>query len=165
MRFAYADPPYYGMGARLYGAHHPDAKRWDDQAAHLDLVATLRRDYDGWALSCLARDLVWLLPAAGDVRVAAWVKPFGSGYKPGQRIIWGWEPVVFTTPRTREPGTRVRDTLNANATQGRGLPGVKPAAFNRWVLDLLGYEPGDTVDDVFPGSGGLGDQLRQGVLL
>ena len=38
MRFAYADPPYYGC-ARLYTRHHPEARVWDTQEAHLDLVA------------------------------------------------------------------------------------------------------------------------------
>ena len=28
MRFAYADPPYYKQGKRLYG-DHPDAHIWD----------------------------------------------------------------------------------------------------------------------------------------
>lgn len=165
-RFAYADPPYLGCGRKLYGEHHAAAADWDDKATHLALIARMTADYpDGWALSCLARDLVWVLPACpDDVRIASWVKPFGSGYKPGQRIVWSWEPVVFRTVRTREPGTRVRDTLTANATQQRGLPGVKPRAFNRWVSDLLGYEAGDTLDDLFPGSGGMGHELAQMVL-
>ena len=41
MRFAYADPPYLGMGRRMYGRHHPDAARWDDPASHLDLLKSL----------------------------------------------------------------------------------------------------------------------------
>jgi hypothetical protein len=32
--------------------------------------------------------------------------------------------------------------------------GAKPAAFCRWVFGLLGAAPGDTLDDLFPGSGG-----------
>jgi hypothetical protein len=88
----------------------------------------------------------------------------GSGYKPGQRIIWAWEPVIFRTLRTREPGTRVRDTLTANATRMLGLPGAKPPAFNRWVLDLLGWEDGDVIDDLFPGTQGMDAQARQTVM-
>lgn len=166
MKFAYADPPYYGCGRKLYGAHHAEAADWDDQATHLALIERMVTEYpDGWALSCLGRDLRWVLPACpDDVRIAVWAKPFGSGYKPGQRIVWAWEPVVFRTVRTREPGTRVRDVLTANATRERGLPGVKPQAFNRWVPDLLGFEDGDTLDDLFPGSGGMGAELAQGVL-
>ncbi len=33
--------------------------------------------------------------------------------------------------------------------------GAKPAAFCRWVFDLLGARPGDHLDDLFPGSGGV----------
>ena len=33
---------------------------------------------------------------------------------------------------------------------------MKPPAFNAWVLDLHGYECGYTLDDLFPGSGGMG---------
>ncbi|WNV83249.1 hypothetical protein [Umezawaea sp. Da 62-37] len=31
--------------------------------------------------------------------------------------------------------------------------GTKPAAFCRWIFDLLGAAPGDDLDDLFPGSG------------
>lgn len=164
MRFAYADPPYFGCGRRHYGRHHHDAARWDTRDAHLELVAQLR-DYDGAALSCLARDLSWLLPACpADALVAAWVKPFGSGFKPGQRLVRAWEPVIFWTPRTAGSGD-VRDVLTANATRGTGLVGAKPDTFNRWVIDLLGVEPGDVLDDLFPGTGSMGAALLQGVLL
>ena len=33
--------------------------------------------------------------------------------------------------------------------------GAKPAAVCRWIFDLLGAEPGDTLDDLFPGSGAV----------
>lgn len=33
--------------------------------------------------------------------------------------------------------------------------GAKPAAFCRWVFELLGAQPGDELVDVFPGSGGV----------
>lgn len=33
--------------------------------------------------------------------------------------------------------------------------GAKPAAFCRWIFDLLGATPADTLEDVFPGSGGV----------
>ena len=163
MRFAYADPPYRGCARRLYAKHHPEAAAWDDLDQHLELIQTLIDGFpDGWAVSCLARDLRHYLPACpDDVRVAAWTKPFGSGYKPGQRIIRGWEPVIFRTTRTREPGERVRDTLTENATRLRGLPGAKPPAFNRWVLDLLGWEPGDELVDLFPGTNGMAAATAQ----
>ena len=33
--------------------------------------------------------------------------------------------------------------------------GTKPAAFCRWVFSRLGAAPGDTLDDLFPGSGAV----------
>lgn len=37
----------------------------------------------------------------------------------------------------------------------RGVVGAKPEAWTRWVLDLLGAERSDTIDDLFPGSGAV----------
>ena len=34
--------------------------------------------------------------------------------------------------------------------------GAKPAAVCRWIFQLLGAGPGDTLDDLFPGSGAVG---------
>jgi len=34
--------------------------------------------------------------------------------------------------------------------------GAKPAAVCRWIFTLLGAGPGDTLDDLFPGSGAVG---------
>ena len=33
--------------------------------------------------------------------------------------------------------------------------GAKPAAVCRWIFDLLGAAPGDTLDGLFPGSGAV----------
>jgi hypothetical protein len=42
-----------------------------------------------------------------------------------------------------------------------GKPGgAKPAAFTRWLLDLLDWKPGDEFVDVFPGSGGVDRAVR-----
>ena len=69
MRFAYADPPYLGTAASVYGDLHPDAAVWDDPATHLSLIEYLRDVYpDGWALSGLPRDLEWMIPAAPEAR-------------------------------------------------------------------------------------------------
>ena len=37
-----------------------------------------------------------------------------------------------------------------------GAGGAKPAAVCRWIFELLGAAPGDTLDDLFPGSGAVG---------
>ena len=76
MNFAYADPPYYRQGKRLYGSLHPEAAVWDERQSHVDLVAQMLVDYpDGWAMSCNPADLHWLLPACpAETRVCAWAK-------------------------------------------------------------------------------------------
>jgi hypothetical protein len=166
MRFAYADPPYYGCGQKLYGAHHPEAAVWDEKQTHLDLIARLSDEFpDGWALSCNPRDLTWLLPGCpDDVRVGAWVKPFAA-FKVNVNPAYTWEPLIFRggRKRTRDDLT-VKDHLVQVITLKRGLTGAKPAQFNRWVADLLGYREGDELVDLYPGTGGMGAALAQGVL-
>ena len=164
MRFAYADPPYFGCGKSHYAEHHPDAAIWDDRQTHLDLIGRLVSEYpDGWALSCNPRDLGWLLPACPDVvRVAAWCKTYHQ-IRPSA-VQHAWEPVIWRGGRNikgRNP--LVRDWLIGNADRGNvpknHVPGSKPQTFNRWVLDLLGYQDGDTLDDLFPGTAGMGATL------
>ena len=163
MRFAYADPPYYRCGARYYG--RPE---WDDQATHLELVAQLVEEYpDGWALSTRSVDLRWLLPACpDDVLVAAWTKPFSGSARRGVRIYRVWEPVIYrTVRRNTSVGVRTRDALVENPTRAVGFIGAKPQRFNRWIADLLGYVDGDTLDDLYPGTGGMGHELDQLTIL
>lgn len=164
MRFAYADPPYHGMGQAMYGPLHENAADWDDRGTHLDLIARLCEDYpDGWVLSLNPRDLVWQLPACpADVRVGVWCKTYHQ-IRP-VAVQYGWEPVIFRGGRVikgRNP--LVRDWLVANADRGNAVshhvPGSKPQAFNRWVLDILGYQDGDTLEDLFPGSGSMAKTL------
>ena len=65
MKFAYADPPYHGMGKKMYGDLHDEAAKWDSKTSHIELLNKLTQDYpDGWVLSCNPKDLVWLLPHA-----------------------------------------------------------------------------------------------------
>lgn len=156
--YAYADPPYLGVCAR-YGHHHPDGRCWDDLATHAALVDRLTSSYpDGWALSLSSRTLPDILPLCpAGVRVAAWTKPFAA-FKKGVRIAYTWEPVIVAGGRTTfsQPGLHwTRDHLSESMTRGRGLVGVKPDRFNLWILAMLGYLPGDTLDDLFPGKGGM----------
>lgn len=157
MRFAYADPPYHGMGRKMYGPLHPEAHIWDDQKTHLDLIARLCDDYpDGWALSCNPRDLSWLLPAVpDDARVAAWCKTWHQ-IRP-TTTQYAWEPVIFRTERKdHKRSPMVRDWMASPVARGTGLQGAKPQVFNQWVLDLLAYRADeDSLDDLFPGSGGM----------
>lgn len=52
------------------------------------------------------------------------------------------------------------DTLTHGVSPMLTLPGrvigAKPAAFCRWMFDLIGATPTDTLDDLFPGSGIVG---------
>ena len=157
MKFAYADPPYYGHGKRLYGHLHPNASDFDTQEAHFALINTLDDEYpDGWALSCNPSDLAWLLPHRPKIRVCAWVKTFHQ-IRPLCSIQYAWEPVLVhggRQIRNRKP--MVRDWLPAPRSMRKGLVGAKPDAFNVWVLDLLGFDPiNDTITELFPGTNGM----------
>jgi hypothetical protein len=157
VNFAYADPPYLGQGTR-YG--FPE---WDTVAAHQDLISRLVREYpDGWALSCSTPSLCDLLPLCPrDVRVAAWVKPFAS-FKPGVNPAYAWEPVLFRGGRKRDRRQpTVRDWHSENITLKRGLVGAKPPAFGAWIVALLGATIGDTIDDLFPGTGAVSRSIAE----
>jgi len=69
----------------------------------------------------------------------------------------GKRRLADASPGTR-PARRV-DTLVHGVTPYTTLPGrvngTKPAAFCRWVFELLGAAPGDSLDDLFPGSGAV----------
>lgn len=159
MRFAYADPPYLGC-ANLYRTHHPEADVWDDPETHLALIHRLVAEYpDGWALSCTSGNLQTLLPMCpAGVRVSAWVKPFAS-FKPNVNPAYCWEPVIWRGGRTKR-GRKVdtvRDYHSENITMKRGLPGAKPPGFALWIVGLLGADVrlGDTITDIFPGTGAM----------
>lgn len=165
-RFAYADPPYPGNARRYYG-RHKDYGGEVDHAALLSRLAT----YDGWALSTSAAalpDVLAIAVAQGlRVRVAAWIRgarPHATARYP----LSAWEPVVYVPVASaverdgsRATGaTRRVDTLTHGVSAMRTLPtrvvGAKPAAFCRWVIDLVGATPHDQFDDLFPGSGIVG---------
>lgn len=162
MRFAYADPPYPGC-AHYYLKENPNACEVD----HAELVARLVRDYpDGWALSTSSvalRDVLALCPPG--VRVASWCKPFAawkiSKNEDGKAAMapYAWEPVIFTTRSRAERAERLgvfcRDFLLESPPLRQRVPGEKPHRFGWWVFSLLGAGPGDTMDDLFPGSGAV----------
>jgi len=118
--------------------------------------------YDGWALSASSPSLHQIIPLCRpDVRIAAWVKPFAI-FKPGVNPAYAWEPVLFRAARDwRERGGKrtrtVRDWCSVNITLKKGLVGAKPPAFCRWLFDLLGMQVEDELDDLFPGTGIVGE--------
>jgi hypothetical protein len=158
LRLAYADPPYPG-NARYY-LGHPD---YAGEVDHADLIARLTT-YDGWALSTSAAAMPGVLALCpAGVRVAAWHK--GERPTPSRWPLNAWEPVIYNGGRPADPSsptsyaTRRTDSLVHGVAAMTTLPGrvvgAKPAAFCRWVFDLLGAALGDSLDDLFPGSGAV----------
>lgn len=157
-RLAYADPPYPGLAH--YYRDHPD---YDGEVDHEALLVRLSA-YDGWALSTSARALPVVLSMAvaknPEVRVAAWVR----GPRPHATAVHAlnaWEPVIYVPVASRSSGDASRvDVLTHGVSPMTALPGrvigAKPAAFCRWMFDLIGASPADTLDDLFPGSGIVG---------
>ncbi len=94
------------------------------------------------------------------MRVAAWHR----GERP-TRSAWplhAWEPVIYWGGRQiiRDAGEpRRTDSIECGVAAVTTLPGrvigAKPAAVCRWIFDLLGAGPGDSLDDLFPGSGAV----------
>lgn len=157
MKFCYADPPYFGNGKSKYG--HPE---WDTKEQHIELVEQLVRDYpDGWALSCNPSDLSWLLPyCPKETRICAWAKTFHQ-IRP-TTVQYAWEAVLLWGGRKdnrRKP--MVRDWMACARTNRKGLKGAKPHAFNLWVLQLLNYKKGDTLTDLFRGTGSMDKALDE----
>lgn len=151
MRFAYADPPYIGQAKKHY-AIDPLCAEVD----HCVLIDRLVTEYpDGWALSCSSPSLKQILAICPEgVRVMAWVKPF-CAFKVNVNPAYAWEPVIVRggRPRRNRAEATVRDWISESITLRKGLSGAKPVAFCYWLFDVLNLRPGDTLDDLFPGTG------------
>lgn len=158
MKFAYADPPYLGQ-SHLY-PEHPEADVWDDPTVHRDLIWSLADDknLDGWAYSASSQSLRALLPyCPEDIRVMAWVKPFAA-FKKHVNPSFAWEPIIVRGGRGRtDENTYMRDWVAESITLKKGLTGAKPKAFCWWLFDVWNAKPGDTLDDLYPGTGIVGE--------
>lgn len=150
MKIGYADPPYPGC-AHLY----PEKTEVD----HVELIARLQREYDGWVLhttSGALRDLLPLCPK--EARVMAWVKPFAA-FKRNVPVAYAWEPVIVKAVRKPvvDPDGRyiMRDWVAASCTLKKGLVGAKPMDVCLWVFDVLGAQPDDDLHDLYPGTGAV----------
>lgn len=177
MRFAYADPPYLGC-CRLYDHNHQEPYGcWDYPQTHKDLVEYLTDQFsDGWALSLSTPSLRTILPMCpDDVRIGSWVKTF-CAFKKGVRPCYSWEPVIFwrgrNPPLVKHPPpekggkqTTPKDHIRTDydpaiaepITLKKGLTGAKPEKVCSWILDLLNFQIGDSVIDLFPGTGIMGE--------
>lgn len=151
MKFAYADPPYVGQARKHYG---PDAR----EVNHRVLIGTLAEHYpDGWALSCASSSLRTLLPMCPpDARVLAWIKPLAT-IKKNVHPTYAWEPIILCGGR-KWIGNKVTwsyDWCRSGRVE-KGFTGAKPEAFCRWLFRCFHAQMGDTLDDLFPGSGAVG---------
>jgi hypothetical protein len=147
MTMAYADPPYPGK-AGIY-KDQPDYKGEVDQ---VELIASLVDRFDGWALSTSEDSLRFILPLCPpEAHVCPWVKPIGVS-RATNGMHNAWEPLIVVPGRELQPG--FRDWLSAQpARHGGTLPGRKPIAFCVFLFRCLGLCRGDTLVDLYPGSG------------
>lgn len=114
------------------------------------------------SLSLSSPSLRTILPLCpDDCRVMAWVKPFAV-FKPNVGLAYTWEPVIFRGGRriTRGEPT-VKDHVIESITLKKGLTGAKPVRFCAWVLSALNVKPGDSLDDIFPGTGIMATVFRE----
>ena len=152
MKIGYADPPYPGC-AKLYKDH----KDYAGEVDHPALIARLESDYDGWILHTSSPALRFILPLCPPTaRVMVWVKPF-CAFKRNVSVAYAWEPVIVKPVRKPVVSGRIvmRDWVSENITMKKGLTGVKPDKVCAWAFEMLGAEPTDEFDDMFPGTGAV----------
>lgn len=158
MRLAYADPPYPGC-ARLYKDHIDYAGEVDHKA----LIDRLCTEYDGFVLhtaSTTLRDVVRLFSDEQwvGVRIMQWVKPFAA-FKRNVSVAYASEPVLIKAARKpvvrKDRGIVFRDWIAESITMKKGLTGAKPRNVARWAFEMLGADPGDILDDLYPGTNAI----------
>lgn len=146
-RAGYADPPYIGQARRHY-SHDPRCAEVD----HRQLIARLNANYDCWALSCSAPSLLQIWALCPEARLGIWVKTFAA-FKTNP--AFAYEPVLFKGCLSRDGRFFVRDWVAERITMRRGLHGAKPERFCYWVFEMLGLQPEDEFDDIYPGTGAV----------
>ncbi|OJY69955.1 MAG: hypothetical protein BGP16_09600 [Sphingobium sp. 66-54] len=160
MKIAYADPPYIGC-AHLYRGQ-PD---YAGEVDHRALIERLERDYDGWILHAAAtpESVAVLAPLVHETgaRWMAWVKGFAA-FKRNVPVAYAWEPVIVKPARKSVVSKRLvlRDWIECPITLRRGLTGAKPEAVCHWAFETAAARPDDTLDDLFPGTGAVGEAWR-----
>ena len=147
--------------------YHPDAGHWDDPANHRALRERLVETYDGWAIATCLDGLDAYRPLPPGARTLIWRKLTST--RGGGRIANTLEAVIVRPHHSRlgrSPLGQIPDFLQCEPPAGSRFPGAKPPRWTRWILDALGYDPtGDTIDDLFPGSGYVTTEASQGILL
>ncbi len=157
MKLGYADPPYPHQAAK----HYSNQADYSGEVDHRALLKHLDSDYDGWLLHTSSPALPEILHLVHDLgisgyRIMAWVKPFAA-FKRNVSVAYAWEPVLIKAARKPVVSGRIvmRDWVAESITMKRGLTGAKPDAVCRWAFEMLGAEPNDTLDDLFPGTGAV----------
>jgi len=100
----------------------------------------------------------------------SWVKR-SHGFLAGVRLQYCWEPVILKGGREgphRKGDPTLRDWVDASLEGWtfRQMPenhvrGKKPQKFCFWLFDCLGLQPGDTLVDLYPGTGAVGQAWEQ----
>ena len=178
-KFAIADPPYYGRAKRWYGVggcgaghgkrqadQHPEAHIWDKPEAHLNMLKDLQLHYDGFAIATSVMGLnVYLkeidLTQGSGYRICIWHKPISA--PSGSRIRNVYEPVIIYIPSDRrgyKSYVRMDDLKTINIKKN-GFVGSKPKEWVWWVLDLMGADKEDQIDDLFFGSGAVTQAINE----
>jgi hypothetical protein len=151
-RFAYADPPYPGKSGYYVERQEVD---------HAELIERLIAGWpDGWALSTSAESVPQVLRMCpAGIRVCVWrrqVRPTRS-----RRPLSAWEPLLVYGGRELSTD-RPQEVIDHLDYRGRydsypgALVGMKPPEFAVWMFSMLGATAGDTLDDLYPGSGAIG---------
>lgn len=151
MRLAYADPPYPGKADRYVE---------NEEVDHVALIARLR-EYDGWALSTDEKNLRYVLGLCPEgTRVIAWCRPNVAPFPPYP--FAAWEPVMCWPARPRHESVRsyAEITSVGGHMARKNYRGQKPRGFCEWVIRCLGATPDDSMDDLFPGSGIMGETFE-----
>lgn len=164
MWFGYADPPYPGLARRYYKTAEVD---------HHELVKRLVADYpDGWALSTSSKAMLDVgeiivrklrrvrIRPVRPLRTLVWIK----GPHPGDAwhsrdayevvFVYGGRPHRLSK-REQLDNVLLMSTNARQPTHPGALVGMKPAGFCEWLFRQLGAMRGDTLDDLFPGSGAV----------
>ena len=178
-RLAIADPPYLGTAARFYsddgvgdgkGSQYesntnPDAGLWDDPQTHLELIDYMKDNFNSFAIALNTHSLGIYskrikFGSESGFRICSWIRP--NSAPTGSRIRPSWEPVIVYNSKDRRSYrsglARPKDYLIANPPRTKFI-GQKPFEWTEWVVDLIGYTDGDTVSDLFPGSGAVTSAL------
>jgi len=133
---------------------------------HAALIDRLKSEYDGWVLHAAAtpKSMAVLAPLVENTgaRWCSWKKTFAA-FKKNVSVAYAWEPVIIKPARKPVVSKRIvmRDWVECPITLKKGLTGVKPEKVCHWAFELVGAHPGDTLDDMFPGTGAVSKAWRE----